>query len=99
MVVGGASRNRWILARGAIRETEIVSGWPGVTNPSEPTRAFRKTNFVFGFPFEARAVGVLPAAARAGIIRRPVMATRATAAARAALPADTRGLSQRPRVR
>jgi hypothetical protein len=35
------------FAVGAIRATEMVSGWLGVTTPLKPTRAFRKTNFVF----------------------------------------------------
>src|SRR4051812_28748544 len=61
IVVGGASRKTAIRAFGAIREIEIVSGWPGVTKPSEATLAFRKTNFVRCLPF-AEAVAESEAA-------------------------------------
>ena len=55
-----------IFAFGAIREIEIVSGWPGVTKPSEPTRAFRKMNFVCLPPGEMLRAVVPPASPAAG---------------------------------
>ena len=74
-----------IFAFGAIREIEMVSGWPGVTTPSEPTRAFRKTNFVFfarGRPWAAPAVAGPSSAHASG--------GSTAAAVRVPLPSDTR---------
>ena len=78
-----------IRAFGAIREIEMVSGWPGVTTPSEPTRAFRKTNFVF-LPFEARSTGALPATPDAGTSSAHARAASTATAVRVPLPSDTR---------
>src|SRR3954464_15516557 len=85
---GGASRKTAIGPFGAIREIEIVSGWPGVTNPSETTLAFRKTNFVCCLPFEARLTTGGPAA-MAGTTSTHARAVTTTAAVRDPLPADT----------
>src|SRR3954470_19106204 len=87
---GGASRTPAILAFGAIREIEIVSVWPGVTNPSEPTRAFRKTNFVLGLPCEEAPTKGDPASPVAGTISAQTSAATSAAAALVPLPADTR---------
>lgn len=64
-----------IFAFGAIREIEMVSGWPGVTKPSEPTFAFRKMNLVFGLDLEETSARGLPAAPVTGRIAAHASAT------------------------
>ena len=80
------------LAFGASRETEIVSGWPGVTWPSETTRAFRKMNLIC--PFAERPFGVVPLARAAAGTSAHASAANNARAARLLLPSDTGGLSQ-----
>ena len=78
-------------AFGAIRAIEIVSGWPGVTKPSDPTLAFRKTNFVRGFDFfEESCAPPDLAGAIAGTSSAPTRAAMTAAVVRVPLPADTR---------
>ena len=66
----------------------MVSGWPGVTKPSEPTRAFRKMNFV-SFLAE-RSTPVMVATDVAGMTKPQATTASIAAAVWVPLPSDTR---------
>ena len=86
-MIGGASTKTLIGAFGAIREIEIVSSCPGVTIPSETTRAFRKMNLSFFFEEVWAAVG--PAIPDVTGISAQARAAVATVSTRLPLPKNT----------